>query len=73
MKELMTFEKALEELETIVKKLELAQDSLENSIALYEKGVQLKKFCEEKLKDATLKIEKISLSSNGTPELVDQI
>lgn len=63
----LTFEKALEELESIVKKLESAQDSLEQSIALYERGVVLKKFCEQKLKDATLKIEKITLGADGNP------
>ncbi len=58
------FEQALAELESIVKKLEAAQENLETSIALYERGVMLKKFCEDKLKEATLKIEKISLGAD---------
>ena len=60
----LTFEQALVQLETIVKKLELSQESLENSIALYEEGVRLKKFCEAQLKEAALKVEKINLDTS---------
>lgn len=59
----LTFEQAMEELEAIVRKLEAGQDSLENSIALYERGVVLKQFCEKRLQEATLKIEKITVPS----------
>jgi exodeoxyribonuclease VII small subunit len=57
----LNFEQAMEELETIVRKLEAGQDSLENSITLYERGVALKQLCEKKLQEATLKIEKITI------------
>ncbi len=60
----LNFEQAMEELETIVRKLESGQDSLENSIALYERGIFLKQFCEKRLQEATLKIEKITVPSN---------
>jgi len=39
------FEAAIAELETIVKKLEEGDLALEQSLALYERGVQLSRFC----------------------------
>ena len=59
----LNFEQAMEELEMIVRKLEAGQDSLENSIGLYERGIVLKQFCEKRLQEATFKIEKITIPS----------
>lgn len=64
----LTFEQAMKELDTIVRRLEEGQASLDESLALYEHGVALKKFCEEKLEQATLKVDKI-LQQNGTVSL----
>ena len=61
----MTFEAALEELQTIVKSLESGQTALDDSVAAYERGVALKSHCESKLREARSKIEKISIDSNG--------
>ena len=63
----LSFEDALAELETIVKGLETGQTKLDESINAYERGVALKKHCETRLKDARLKIEKITLDENGAP------
>ncbi|MEE2567396.1 exodeoxyribonuclease VII small subunit [Hyphobacterium marinum] len=62
----LSFEKALEELESIVKRLEAGEVELEQSIAIYERGAALKAHCEKKLKDAELKVEKIVLGEDGT-------
>lgn len=62
----LSFEAALEELETIVREMESGKAPLEDSIQYYERGVALKKYCESKLKDAQSKIEKISISEDGT-------
>jgi exodeoxyribonuclease VII small subunit len=51
------FEAAIGELETIVKKLEEGDLSLEQSLALYERGVQLSRFCHVRLEDAERRIE----------------
>ena len=52
------FEAAIAELESIVKKLEEGGDlSLEKSLELYTRGVELSKFCHAKLEDAERKIE----------------
>ena len=61
----MTFEAALGELETIVRALETGQAPLEESISSYERGVALRKQCEEKLREAREKIEKITIDPNG--------
>jgi exodeoxyribonuclease VII small subunit len=51
------FEAALSELEGIVKKLEEGDLTLENSLALYERGVELSRFCHARLEDAEKRIE----------------
>ena len=63
--EQLSFETALQELETIVRDLEKGDTPLENSIAAYERGIALKKHCEQKLREAQEKIEKISVNENG--------
>ena len=51
------FEAAIAELETIVKKLEDGDLALENSLELYERGVQLSRFCHARLEDAEKRVE----------------
>jgi exodeoxyribonuclease VII small subunit len=51
------FEGAIAELESIVKKLEEGELPLEQSLALYERGVQLSRFCHSRLEDAERRIE----------------
>ena len=51
------FEAAIAELETIEKKLEEGDASLEQSLALYERGVQLSRFCHARLEEAERRIE----------------
>jgi exodeoxyribonuclease VII small subunit len=51
------FEAALAELDTIVKQLEVGDLSLEQSLALYERGVELSRFCHARLEAAERRIE----------------
>ena len=51
------FEAAIAELETIVKKLEEGDLALEKSLELYERGVQLSRFCHAQLEQAEKRIE----------------
>ena len=62
----LSFEDALKELEVIVRSLETGEAALENSISAYERGVQLKIHCENKLREAQAKIEKISVKQDGS-------
>ena len=61
----MSFEQALAELERIVQDLERGQLDLEAAITAYERGTQLKLHCEGKLREAQLRVEKISLAPDG--------
>ena len=63
----ISFEEALKELESIVQKLESGQVKLEEAVAAYEKGVQMQKICETKLKEAQMKVEKLILDKEGKP------
>lgn len=62
----MSFEAAMAELEAVVGKLERGDVALEDSIKLYERGAELKKRCETKLKEAEEKVAAITLDSDGT-------
>ena len=62
----MTFEQAMSELERIVTELERGNVPLEDSITLYEKGAELKKRCETKLKEAEQKVAAITLDEDGS-------
>ena len=62
----MTFEQAMSELEKIVTELERGDVPLEDSISLYEKGAELKKRCETKLKEAEQKVAAITLDEEGS-------
>ena len=64
--EQMTFEAALQELEGIVSRLEQGDVDLEDSIALYERGQALKAHCEQKLRSAESRLEKIVQGPRGT-------
>ena len=63
----LTFERAIEELESIVKRLEEGKVPLEESVAIYERGEALKRRCEELLRAAEARVEKISLDAAGKP------
>ena len=56
----MNFEEALQELENIINKLEAWEVPLDETITLYERGSELKKYCEKKLQSAEEKIQRIS-------------
>lgn len=61
----LSFEDALAQLEKIVQELESGRIKLDDAVASYEKAVTLKKLCEEKLKSAQLKIEKIEITPDN--------
>lgn len=51
------FEDALQELESLVEKLEGGEHSLEESLVQFERGMLLSKFCQQSLTDAEKKIK----------------
>ena len=63
----MPFETAIAELEQIVRELEGGKVPLEQSVTMYERGEALKARCEELLKQAEARVEKITLDAGGKP------
>lgn len=63
----LSFEEAMRELEATVGKLETGEATLEESIALYERGAALRAHCEARLREAEERVEKITLTANGQP------
>ncbi len=61
----LSFERAMEELETIVTRLEGGKVPLEESVAIYERGESLKRRCEELLRQAEARVDKITTDANG--------
>jgi exodeoxyribonuclease VII small subunit len=64
----LSFERAIEELEAIVKRLEEGKVPLEESVAIYERGEALKRRCEYLLRQAEARVEKIALDATGKPK-----
>lgn len=65
----MSFEQALAELELIVQKLERGQLDLDAAIKAYERGTELRQHCNMKLKEAELRVEKLSFDGAGNARL----
>ncbi|WP_118137734.1 exodeoxyribonuclease VII small subunit [Oceanicella sp. SM1341] len=63
----MSFEEAMGALEQVVGQLESGSVPLEESIALYERGAELRKHCEDKLAAAEEKVAQITLGPDGKP------
>ena len=53
----------------IVAELESGRTDLEQSIEAYERGSKLKAYCEAKLKEAQLRVEKIVIGPSGQPRV----
>ena len=64
----MTFEQAVAELQTVVEKLEAGKVALEESLSLYERGVELVKICNERLDLAEQRVRAVRLDG-GKPRL----
>ncbi len=64
----MSFEVASEQLESIIRKLENGEANLEETIALYDRGVLLRDHCEKKLRASEKKVEIILSNNQGLAE-----
>ncbi|WP_428909074.1 exodeoxyribonuclease VII small subunit [Niallia sp. Krafla_26] len=63
-KETVTFEEAMEQLETIIERLEEGDVPLEEAITIYKKGMELSKLCHDKLKNVEEQLTQI-LTADG--------
>lgn len=68
----LSFEDGMRRLEEIINSLESGKVELENAVELYNEGIKLQEYCEEKLNNAKLKVEKIvKVAENITTEKID--
>jgi exodeoxyribonuclease VII small subunit len=67
-----TFKEAIEELEKITASLESGELELEKSLALFERGVELIKYCQDKLDGAQAKVETLLDSLEGEIEVTGE-
>ena len=67
----LSFEQALQELESIVRNLESGQIALDDAINAYERGAKLKQHCANKLVDAQTRVQAITIDGDGTPTAKD--
>ena len=65
----MSFEQALNELEQLVKRIDTGEETLDEAIKAYERGIELKLHCEKKLAEANLKIEVLKTMPDNTVKL----
>src|SRR5260370_16195765 len=63
----LSFERAIEELETIVKRLEDGKVPLEESVSIYERGEVLKRRCGHLPRQAEATVEKVAIRACGQP------
>jgi exodeoxyribonuclease VII small subunit len=63
------FKEALEELEQVVEQLESGELSLEDSLAAFEQGVKLVRYCNQKLTEVEKKIELLVKDKEGNLKL----
>jgi exodeoxyribonuclease VII small subunit len=61
------FEKAFQQLETIVQRLEKEELPLDESLRLFEEGIGLSRFCHQRLEEVEKKIELILADAKGQP------
>ncbi|MGC6423939.1 MAG: exodeoxyribonuclease VII small subunit [Lentimonas sp.] len=68
----LTFEEAVESLETIITSMEEGNIALSDLVEKFEEGSKLLKLCQEQLKEAELKIEKLNLKSGQLEAFDDE-
>jgi exodeoxyribonuclease VII small subunit len=69
--DIQTFEQSLKRLENIVNRLEQGDVPLEESLKLYEEGLELSKACSERLAKAELTLKRLSKNAKGAFEELD--
>tara|TARA_R110002167_G_scaffold219371_3_gene424012 strand:- start:1108 stop:1362 length:255 start_codon:yes stop_codon:yes gene_type:complete len=68
--ETLSFEQSMQELETIVSKMEQGDLPLEEALQNFERGIQLARLSQQKLKDAEQKVQ-ILMNQHGQASLLD--
>ncbi|MBI5476227.1 MAG: exodeoxyribonuclease VII small subunit [Ignavibacteriales bacterium] len=66
-----SFEANMKRLENIVETLESSNIPLDESIALYEEGIKVSKYCIDKLRSSEIKLKQLKKDIDGKLELFD--
>ena len=69
MSDKLTFEEAMEKLETIVQRLEEGDVPLEEALNIYKQGMELSKLCHDKLKNVEEQLAKV-ITDDGEEEFI---
>lgn len=67
--EVLDFEAAMHELEALVERMEQGEQSLEDSLGDFERGIALTRNCQKSLQETEQKIQQL-IEKNGQEELV---
>ena len=67
----LSFEEAYAELEQVVEALEEGTSTLEETLSLYERGIELARYCESVLEEAELRVEVLQRDEDGDVELTE--
>lgn len=67
----LNFEEAYAELEQVVEALEAGGATLEETLSLYERGIELASYCEAVLEQAELRVQMVQQNEDGETELAD--
>lgn len=67
----MTFEASMERLEEVLRRLENGNETLDESLKLYEEGISLVRICTERLENAEQKMKVLQMQADGNVALVD--
>ena len=67
----LSFEDAMKELESIVAKLDSGEGTLDESITLFQRGVELSKLCSKRLEDIEKRVRILTDDSNGNKKETD--
>lgn len=70
-KQELSFEEAYAELEQVVEALEAGGATLDETLSLYERGVELASYCEAVLEEAELRVRMVQQNEDGEMELTD--
>lgn len=62
-----TYEEAREELLDVVRRLETGGSTLEESLALWERGEELARICQDRLDGARKRLDEVMEKESGSP------
>ena len=69
--EKLTFEEAMNELESVVSRLDSGEGTLDESISLFQKGIELSKLCSKRLEDIEKRVKILTVDGGEMKREID--